>query len=65
MPSHAAPPDAPWHDSPFMRAARREPTERVPIWLMRQAGRYMAEYRAIRRRTPFLDLCRNPDLCAR
>jgi len=47
-----------------MRAARCEPTDRTPIWLMRQAGRYMAEYRAIRRRTPFLQLCKNPDLCA-
>jgi uroporphyrinogen decarboxylase len=47
-----------------MRAARREPVERTPIWLMRQAGRYMAEYRAIRRETPFLDLCKNPRLAA-
>jgi uroporphyrinogen decarboxylase len=53
-----------WHDSPMMRAARCESAERTPIWLMRQAGRYMAEYRAIRRRTPFLQLCKNPDLCA-
>jgi uroporphyrinogen decarboxylase len=53
-----------WFNSPIMRAARREPTDRTPVWLMRQAGRYMAEYRAIRRNTPFLDLCKNPDLCA-
>src|SRR3972149_1944610 len=53
-----------WHQSPIMRAARCEPTDFTPIWLMRQAGRYMAEYRAIRRKTPFLKLCKNPDLCA-
>ena len=47
-----------------MKAARREPTSRVPIWLMRQAGRYMAEYRAIRRKTTFLELCKTPALCA-
>jgi uroporphyrinogen decarboxylase len=48
----------------MMRAARREPADRTPIWLMRQAGRYMSEYRAIRRCIPFLELCKNPDLCA-
>jgi uroporphyrinogen decarboxylase len=52
-----------WHDSPMMRAARCESADCTPIWLMRQAGRYMAEYRAIRRRIPFLQLCKNPDLC--
>jgi uroporphyrinogen decarboxylase len=53
-----------WHNSLVMRAARREPVERTPIWLMRQAGRYMAEYRAVRRKTNFLELCKNPPLCA-
>ena len=54
----------PWHDSPFMRACRRQPTDRIPIWLMRQAGRYLPEYRAIRAGTTFLDLCKNPALSA-
>jgi len=55
---------AAWYDSLFLRACRREPVERTPIWLMRQAGRYMAEYRAVREKTSFLELCRNPQLCS-
>jgi uroporphyrinogen decarboxylase len=54
----------PWDDGPFMRACRLKPVERTPIWLMRQAGRYMAEYRAVRAKVSFLDLCKNPALCA-
>lgn len=46
----------------FLRAARREPTERTPVWMMRQAGRYMAEYRAIREKHGFLEMCRTPEL---
>jgi uroporphyrinogen decarboxylase len=55
---------APWHNSPFLKACRREPTDYTPIWLMRQAGRYMEEYRKIRGQTSFLDLCKNPPLCS-
>jgi uroporphyrinogen decarboxylase len=51
-------------DSPFLKACRREPTPYTPIWLMRQAGRYMPEYRRIRAEHSFLDLCRNPQLCS-
>lgn len=47
-----------------MKAARCEPADRVPIWLMRQAGRYMADYRELRKKTTFLELCKNPALCA-
>jgi uroporphyrinogen decarboxylase len=50
--------------SPFLRACRREPAGVTPIWLMRQAGRYMPEYRDLRARVPFLELCKNPDLAA-
>ena len=53
-----------WYDSPMMKATRLEPSGRVPIWLMRQAGRYMAEYREIRRKTTFLELCKTPSLAA-
>ncbi len=51
-------------DHVFLRACRREPTEYTPVWLMRQAGRYMEEYRDIRRKVGFLDLCKSPDLAA-
>jgi uroporphyrinogen decarboxylase len=51
-------------DSPFLRACRREPVPVTPIWLMRQAGRYMPEYQAIRAKLPFLELCKNPELAA-
>jgi uroporphyrinogen decarboxylase len=63
MPTSSAQPPA-WHNGPLMKAVRGEPAGRVPIWLMRQAGRYMAEYRAVRRKTGFLELCQNPQLCA-
>ena len=49
-------------DSPFLKACRREPTDVTPVWLMRQAGRYMAEYREVRAKVGFLELCENPDL---
>jgi uroporphyrinogen decarboxylase len=53
---------APWDDSRFMRACRKEPVDATPIWLMRQAGRYMKEYRELRAKVPFLELCKNPCL---
>ncbi len=51
-------------DNPFLKACRREPAGVTPIWLMRQAGRYMPEYRAVRAKVPFLDLCKRPELAA-
>ena len=50
--------------SRFLKACRREPVDTTPVWFMRQAGRYMAEYRAIRERHSLLDICRTPELAA-
>jgi uroporphyrinogen decarboxylase len=51
-------------EHPLMRACRRERVPFTPIWLMRQAGRYLPEYRRVRERCGFLDMCRTPELAA-
>jgi uroporphyrinogen decarboxylase len=51
-------------NQPFLAACRREKTPYTPVWLMRQAGRYMEEYRKLRAEFSFLDLCKRPDLAA-
>src|SRR2546428_4684832 len=48
----------------FLRACLREPTDCVPVWFMRQAGRYMAEYRKIRASHSILEVCKTPELAA-
>jgi uroporphyrinogen decarboxylase len=60
-PSPAA---APQNKPRIIRACRGERLDRPPVWLMRQAGRYMEEYRAVREKVSFLDLCKNPELAA-
>jgi uroporphyrinogen decarboxylase len=56
----SVPPDEP----PLLLAARRQPTPFTPVWLMRQAGRYMPQYRALRARHSFLELCKTPQAAA-
>src|SRR6476646_3555003 len=51
-------------DPLLVRAARREPVERTPVWFMRQAGRSLPEYRALRERHSFWEVAREPELCA-
>jgi uroporphyrinogen decarboxylase len=51
-------------DTPFLRACRREPTSVIPVWFMRQAGRYMPEYRAVREKISMLEAITTPDTAA-
>jgi uroporphyrinogen decarboxylase len=51
-------------NDPFLRACHREAVDATPVWFMRQAGRYMAEYRAIREKYSLLEICYHPELAA-
>ncbi len=51
-------------NSKFVRACKSQPVERTPVWFMRQAGRYMPEYRAVRKQYSLLEICKKPELAA-
>src|SRR5246500_1389462 len=51
-------------NSRFVRACKAQPVDRTPVWFMRQAGRYMAEYRAVRKQHSLIEICKNPALAA-
>src|SRR5215471_3051447 len=50
--------------SRFVQACRARPVDRTPVWFMRQAGRYMAEYRAVRKQHSLIEICKKPELAA-
>ena len=62
MPTDRAPTDSALTDSAFLKACRREPVPHTPVWFMRQAGRSLPEYRALREGTAMLESCFRPDL---
>src|SRR5438309_3595480 len=51
-------------ESRFVRASKAQPVESTPVWFMRQAGRYMPEYRAVRKQHSLLEICKKPSLAA-
>jgi uroporphyrinogen decarboxylase len=51
-------------NSRFVRACKAQPVDRTPVWFMRQAGRYMSEYRAVRKKHSLIEICKNPELAA-
>src|SRR5438105_15708993 len=50
--------------SRFVRACKAQPVDRTPVWFMRQAGRYMPEYQAVRKRYSLIEICKHPEIAA-
>src|SRR5204863_6146417 len=50
--------------SRFVKACKGQPVDRTPVWFMRQAGRYMPEYRAVRKQYSLIEICKKPELAA-
>src|SRR6266496_6671813 len=50
--------------SRFVKACKAQPVDRTPVWFMRQAGRYMPEYRAVRKQYSLIEICKKPKLAA-
>ena len=57
-------PEASLDGSRFVRACLRRPVDRTPVWFLRQAGRYMQEYRDVRKHHTLVEICKNPELAA-
>src|ERR1035438_8588763 len=51
-------------ESRFVKACKAQPVDRTPVWFMRQAGRYMAEYRAVRKQYSLIEICKKPEIAA-
>ena len=51
-------------ESRFVKACRAQPVDRTPVWFMRQAGRYMPEYRAVRKQYSLIEICKKPEVAA-
>jgi len=64
IPTADALPDTILDGSRFVRACLRRPVDRTPVWFLRQAGRYMQEYREVRKFHTLVEICKQPDLAA-
>ena len=51
-------------ESRFVKACKLQPVDRTPVWFMRQAGRYMPEYRAVRKQYSLIEICKKPEVAA-
>src|SRR5271157_5003120 len=61
---HSPAPEATLDGSRFLHACLRHPVDRTPVWFLRQAGRYMQEYREVRKHHTLIEICKQPELAA-